>query len=139
MFGAGSNSLHGYEPQMFMIKVQLVDGRNGTPLSNRRLLGFTGKSAAVVNSHVEHIEVMTDKEGVGILSMLSDQSKRIQVFADCCTLCYADPNHNSFDVSQILAEGVSTPNNCGSLVREASRGHLIVFARPASLVERMKR
>jgi hypothetical protein len=53
--------------------------------------------------------------------------------------CFADPNHASFSVSEIISKGLVTPNNCSALVREATPGRFVVFARPAGFMEKMKR
>lgn len=124
--------------QSINITVQVLDGRNGKPLSDQHVLVFTGLSSNAVKSHAEHTGLTTGKDGVGTLTIFPSETQWLQVFADGRVLCYPDPNQSSFSVSEIMSKGLVTPNNCSKLVRAASPGHFIIFARPASFVEKMK-
>jgi hypothetical protein len=66
------------------------------------------------------------------------ETQWLQVFTDGRIPCFADPNQVSFSVSEITSKGLVTPNNCRALVKEATPGHFVVFARPASFMEKMK-
>lgn len=120
------------------ITVQVLDGRNGEPLKEQHLLVFTGISSSAVKSHAQHTELVTDKSGIGTLIINPDETEWLQVFADGRVLCFPDPNQSSFSVKEIISKGLVTPNRCSSLAKEASPGRLIVFARPASFMEKMK-
>ena len=61
----------------------------------------------------------------------------MQVWVDNQTLCQSGPNQHSYSVAKILAGGEATPNDCSSLRKDLSPKQLIVFARPATLRERM--
>jgi hypothetical protein len=120
------------------IQLQALDGRNGKPLQNQRLLVFTGSSVNDLKSHATHLSLTTDKEGLGTLT-INGETRWIQVWTDGRILCQADPNQGTFSVATILSEGLVAPNNCSSLVRDPTPGHIIVFARPAHFLEKMKR
>lgn len=120
------------------ISVQILDGRNGKPLSNQHLLVFTGASVNAVKSHAEHTGLTTDKDGFGTLTVYLSETQWIQVWADGRILCQDNPNQNSFSVATIMSKGLATPNTCGALVREATPGHFIVFARPAHFKEKIR-
>jgi len=121
------------------ITVQVLDGRNGKPLADQHVLVFTGLSSNAVKSHAEHTGLTTGKDGVGTLTIFPSETQWLQVFADGRVLCYPDPNQSSFSVSEIMSKGLATPNSCSKLMREPSPGHFIIFARPASFMEKMKR
>lgn len=126
-------------PKSVDISVQVLDGRNGKPIPNQRVLVFVGGSSEAAKSHAEHTDLTTDKDGLGSLRVHPDQTQWIQVWADGRVLCYPDPNQSSFSVNTIMSAGVVTPNSCSELVKEAVPGHLIIFARPARFMEKMKR
>ena len=116
-----------------------LDGRNGKPLPVQRLLVFMGESPKDVQLHRHSLDVTTDNDGVAVLPITSADIKWIQVFVDFRTLCQTEPNLKSFSVREIISTGVTTPNNCGSFRRDAAPNHFIVFARPATLREKMER
>jgi hypothetical protein len=120
------------------IVVQALDGRSGKPLGHQHLLVFTGISGDAVKTHVAHTSLTTDKDGVGTLTIYPTETQWIQVWADGRVLCQPDPNQGSFSVATIMSKGLTTPNNCSALLREATPGHFIVFARPAHFREKMK-
>ncbi|MCU1220986.1 MAG: hypothetical protein JWN42_2183 [Candidatus Angelobacter sp.] len=121
------------------ITVQAIDGRNGKDLAHQRLLIFTGRSSDDVKTHAAHVELTTDKKGMGTLSLDASKALWIQPWADGRTLCQQVPNQNSFSVDEIISKGLATPNTCSSVVKESAPGRLIIFARPATLMEKMKR
>jgi hypothetical protein len=116
-----------------------VDGRNEKPLANQRLLVFLGRSPELVRQHSEHTELTTDKEGLADLTVATVDSEWIQVWVDHHVLCQREPNTKSFSVSEILSTGVDAPNSCSSEIsQKLTPGRLIVFARPASVLEKMR-
>jgi hypothetical protein len=121
------------------ITVQTIDGRNGKPLAHQHLLIFTGMSSDDVKTHAAHVELTTGKEGMGTLSLDSSKAHWLQPWADDRTLCQQVPNQNSFSVDEIMSKGLATPNTCSSFVKESAPGRFIIFARPATLMEKMKR
>ncbi len=119
------------------LTVQAIDGRNSKPLPSQRLLVFMGESQEDVGSHKQSLDVTTDKNGLAMLQIDQTNIHWIQVFVDCRMLCQTEPNLRSFNVGQIVSSGLATPNNCGSLRPVAAPAHLVVFARPATLREKM--
>lgn len=126
-------------PQSVDIAVQVLDGRNGSPIPNQRVLVFVGGSSEAAKSHAAHTDLSTDRDGLGTLRIHPSETQWIQVWVDGRVLCYADPNQSSFSVATIMSTGVVTPNNCSPVAKNPMPGHLIVFARPARFMEKMKR
>ncbi len=120
------------------IQVQAVDGRNGKPLAKQHLLVFTGISSDAVKSHAEHTGLTTNKDGLGTLTIYPAETQWIQVWADGRVLCQSDPNQNSFSVATIMSQGLTTANTCSRIARVPAPGQLVVFARPAHLMEKIK-
>jgi hypothetical protein len=120
------------------ITVQVLDGRNGKPVADQHVLVFTGLSSDAVKTHAIHTGVTTDKYGVGTLTIYPGETQWLQVFTDGHIPCFPNPVEASFSVSDIMSKGLVTANNCSALVREPSPGHLIIFARPAHFMEKMK-
>ena len=114
-----------------------VDGRNGKPLPSQRLVAFIGESQEDVRLHKQSLDVTTDRNGLAVLSITQTKMHWIQVFVDYRTLCQTEPNRLSFNVAEIVSSGLVTSNSCGSLRRVATTGQLVVFARPATLREKM--
>lgn len=121
------------------IVLQALDGRNGKPLASRRLLVFTGMSSNSVRSQAKSTELTTNKDGVGTLTVDPAETQWIQVWPDGPVLCQPHPNEGSFRVDAIISRGLATPNDCSGLAREPAPGHFIVFARPATFIEKMRR
>lgn len=126
-------------PKSVDITVQVLDGRNGKPIPNQRVLVFGGGSSEAAKSHAEHSDLTTDKDGFGTLKVYPDQTQWVQVWADGRVPCYPDPNQSSFRIDTIMSAGVVAPNSCSDVVKGPVPRHLIVFARPARFMEKMKR
>lgn len=121
------------------ITIEVLNGRNGKPLIDQRVLVFTADSKEGVKGHAQHVETVTDKSGVGELVLDSADAQWLQVFVDQHVLCYSSPNQIGFSVREITSKGLVTPNSCGSFKRDAIPGHVIVFARKPTFFEKMKR
>lgn len=120
------------------IVVRAVDGRNGKPFVNQRLLLFAGESPESVRQHKKQFEIVTDKEGLADLTIAPSDIHWIQVWVDWHVLCQREPNSNSFSVAEILSTGLNTPNTCGSSAQKLTPGHIVVFARSAHFWEKMR-
>jgi len=59
-------------PKSVDISVQVLDGRNGKPIPNQRVLVFVGGSSEAAKSHAEHTDLTTGKDGLGSLRFHSD-------------------------------------------------------------------
>jgi hypothetical protein len=120
------------------IIVQAVDGRNGKPIAKTHLLIFSGESPEDVRLERNSLDLVTDVSGFATLTF-TQKPKWIQVFVDDRVLCQTEPNGKSFSIGEIMSTGLKTPNTCGSLEKEATSGHFVVFARPAHFLEKMRR
>lgn len=121
------------------IVVDAVDGRNGRPLANQRLVAFAGESPESVKRQRSLIELVTDKDGLATLTIAAPDLRWVQVWADGHILCQSEPNGRSFSVLEVLSNGVSAPNTCGTMTKKTEAGHLVIFARPANFWEKMRR
>lgn len=121
------------------IKIEALDGRNGKPIPDTHLLVFAGGTVEEVRQHRHYFDLHTSQNGNAELVLTSDSLKFIQVWVDGKTLCQSRPNTVSLSVEQILAEGFLAPNECGNLRMSSAPGQLFVFARPATLREKMER
>jgi len=120
------------------IVVQAMDGRNGKPLANQRLLIFGGDSPEAVRRHAKDYVLVTDKDGLATLTLASE-TQWLQVWADWHVLCMTEPpNSKSFPVADIMTLGLNTPNTCGGALKKVAPGHLVVFARPMNFWEKMQ-
>ena len=121
------------------IKIEALDGRNGKPITDTHLLVFAGGTVEELRQHSHHFELRTDQNGNAELVLSSDSFKFVQVWVDGKTLCQSQPNSVSLSVEQVLAKGLLAPNECGNLRMSSAPGQLWVFARPATLREKMER
>jgi len=121
------------------VVLRILDGRNGKPLVNQRLLVFAGKTLEAVRQHENKFELVTGKNGMADLRIPSPEIKQIQVWVDFRVLCQSKPNTRSFSIAKILSKGVSTPNECGPQRVQPAPGQFIVFARPSHFWEKMRR
>lgn len=120
------------------IEIVVINGRNGKPMPNERLLVFFGNSDAEVRNKQHHVDLRTDARGIAVLMVKASAYSRIQVWVDRRSLCQDDPNSRTFDLDEIRRTGVRAPNNCGNVPpEELPSNHFVLFARPATLREKM--
>jgi hypothetical protein len=103
------------------------------------LSDFGGASAKTATLQRTTFETITNNDGMAELAFDSTKTSWIQVWADGLTLCQNKPNFQSFSVEIILEKGVSAPNTCSSVATTDRPGQFTVFARTASLKEKMNR
>ena len=120
------------------IVIHAVNGKNGKPLANEHLVIFTGASAEDVREHKNHVELLTDAKGTALLPLAGNATSQIQVWLDWHVLCQETPNSRSYSVEDIVKTGLTSPNNCGSVVQGVSPNQLFVFARPAHFWEKIR-
>jgi hypothetical protein len=120
------------------IVIHVVDGRNGHAISHQHLLVFEGNSQET-RQLTTHVDLQTDGEGTAMLPVNDPSVSQIQVWVDFRILCQSQPNGNSYSVDKIRTTGLSTPNDCGSVVRENTPNNFVVFARPAHWWEQLRR
>jgi hypothetical protein len=121
------------------ITIQAVNGKDGRPLAHQRLLVFGGDTAEAASFHRTNFDVTTDGNGVAKMALDRATTRWVEIFVESLTLCYKKPNLVQFRVDKILSDGLSSPNDCGSIVQPAKPGQFIVFARAATLQEKMAR
>jgi hypothetical protein len=119
-----------FSPSAFCqtITLKAVNGKNGKPLPKQRLLVSAGSTPDEVRFHKYSYDLTTNDAGVATLVV--DHAERIQVWADFQHLCQSTPNLRSYGLSEIVATGLSTPNDCGSFSDNVVAGQLVIFARP---------
>jgi hypothetical protein len=132
VYAAGSENVHN------MIKIVAINGKTGKPMAKERLLVFLGNTEEDVRAKAHHFELETDSEGAATLPEDGSGYMRIQVWVDRRTLCQDSPNTRSFLLKEVRTDGITAPNNCGPrLSRDKTPNELIIFARPATLGEKM--
>jgi hypothetical protein len=121
------------------INIEALDGRNGKPIVGIHLLVFAGATVEDMRQHSHQFDLYTNESGKAKLVLTSDSLDFMQVWADGETLCQSRPNLVSLSVKQVLDKGLQAPNNCGKLHVSTAPGQLLIFARPATLREKMER
>lgn len=121
------------------VTVRAVDGRNGRPFKNSHLLIFGGSSPQELFQHAEHFDLHTNEHGIAKLAPVPKSLRFLQVWVDGATPCDSSPNTVALSLEQILRQGLSAPNSCSSLREPAEPRQLLIFARPATLAEKMRR
>jgi hypothetical protein len=119
------------------IHIKALNGKNGKPIKYNHLLIFAGGTADVMRQHGQQFDLLTDQLGDAELTLNPDSLKFLQVWVDGMTICQSHPNSTSLSVEQVLAKGLLAPNECGKLSMSSAPGQLLVFARPATLREKM--
>jgi len=123
---------------LHVIAIKALDRRNGKPIKGTHLLVFAGETAEQVRQHAQRFDLQTDQHGDAELTLNPDLVKFVQVWVDGKTLCQSGPNHLSFGVAKIIAEGLLAPNTCSDTRRSTEPGKLLIFARPATFAEKMR-
>ena len=119
------------------VTIRLVNGKSGKPMDHERLLVFFGSSPQDVRFHKKSIDLHTDSKGEATLSSNEPTFLYFQVFVDFRTLCEKNPNDHSFAIEDILRDGEQTPNICGKVAVPKTPGTFVIYARPATLKEKM--
>jgi|SRR5580704_869634 hypothetical protein len=120
------------------IVIDVVDGKSGKPVPNEHILVFQGTTTEDVRAKKKSKDLQTDAHGVALLPLDDPSIMNIQVWVDWHVLCQEKPNNQSYSIEKIRQNGLSSPNNCGRVVRENNPNHLVVFARPAHFWEKMR-
>jgi hypothetical protein len=121
------------------LSVEVLNGNNGKPAANLHLLVFMGESAKDIRLQKIAVDLLTDKDGMATLTLSPDKIHLLQFWPDDETLCQASYNGTVFSVEEIMTTGTKATNTCGTLVKEAVPGHLVLFARALTLKEKMRR
>jgi hypothetical protein len=120
--------------QKSAVTIEVVDGKSGKPLAHAHILVFTSDEQPTIRTG-KSLGTMTDERG---LVVSETNSRFVQVLVDSHKLCQKEPNLQSFEVSKIVVAGLTTPNNCSSIVKEVTPGKFVVFARSPTFWEHMR-
>lgn len=121
------------------VTVRIVDGRNGKPVKHQRVIVFMGYSPIEAMAHGSHVNIVTDADGASLLAFRSPKNVWLQFFVDGMMLCYSDPNKAAVSADSIMSDGVVMENDCGAHVLARIPGRVVIFARPATFMEKMRR
>jgi hypothetical protein len=135
------------------IKIKLVNGKSGQPISNSYVNTWVG------TQRKEAMAIPTDKNGVAWLN-LTDKDTDVNTqngvthpvvrYADTIrivagyVLCQSHaPDYSwlatmEFSTNQILQHGIVTPNSCGKSSVSPNPGELVIFVRPLTWWEQLK-
>jgi hypothetical protein len=122
--------------QSTSVTIVALDGRNGKPLPSQRLVVFAGNTLSELRVQKYSFDLTTDQNGFAILTIDRARASYIRVFVDFKTLCQSGPSWN-LDLAEIVAKGLIATNDCGSIARGLKPNQLTIFARPATLREKM--
>jgi hypothetical protein len=125
------------QAQAKSLTIRLLNGKSGRPMKNERLLIFFGASPDDVRVHKVHLDLHTDANGEASLPLNEPTLVYLQVLVDFRTLCQEVPNSRSFSVEDTIERGMQTPNNCGQAAAAPTPGTFVVYARPATIKEKM--
>ena len=119
------------------LRIEALDGRNGKPIRNARLLVLVGSTVEEVREKLQNFDLHTNQNGDAELVLTSNSDRFLQVWIEGMTLCQSRPNAVSLSVEQAMIKGLLAPNECGNLRMSSAPGQILVFARPATLREKM--
>jgi len=119
------------------LTLQALNGKNGKPLPNQRLLLFAGLTEEDARMHSISFAAVTNASGLATIQIDPAKVRYLQVFADFMTVCIQEPNRYTIALSEIMNTGGSTPNNCGTLHAPSAPGKLIIYAREPTSKEKM--
>ena len=140
------------------IRIRVVDGRNGHPITNECV------NVQVGSSYRNYALIPTDKEGVALLHLVGSGTDKgvkqggpacgrqatnnvlnfedtISVTSDYYIPCQAHPIYSpwiSFSVKKVIQTGDFTANVCGKIEATPRPGELVLFVRPRTFLERLQ-
>ena len=117
------------------IKIRVVDGRNGHPITDEKLqLWFDRQSGGAMS-------IATDKQGVAKVDAPAGSALILSanIYTNCWYSKQTGPKQPTYSVSSIVRSGVSGANTCGTVKVLPRPGELIFFVRPEHWWEGMKR
>ena len=123
--------------QQNSITIQVIDGKSGNPVSDARVLVFTGDTVTNLRTHKGSKEAHTNQQGLAIIPIDPETTKWIQPWVDWKHQCSENPNEVHIEVEQIKQTGVQGNNACGKATQLAIPGRLTLFVRNMTLKEKM--
>ena len=122
------------------IIVHALDGNNGKPLADVRLLVFTFNGSSFRDSNDrQSFDLHTDRNGTATIKLEQIKGDHLQVWVDFMTRCVNDINSTpAISVNQTLTSGVTDTNSCSNKITAGpTPGALTIYAREATLREKL--
>jgi hypothetical protein len=120
--------------QRGQIRICLINGRSGQPVSNNHLLvrGALDKSG---DGSKVNIGVNTDKDGYVTVSLPTQNLSAIEIWTEWYQPC---SKTRTFPVEQLLHFGIVSENSCKpKITQPPAQGTLIFYIRPETFFEKM--
>lgn len=125
--------------QQRSIVIKVINGKTGKPIANARLVLFGGKSQREAMLEKQNLnDATTGADGAVVYQIDPSVTGWIQVFIDGRTPCFDKPNSQTFSIGKVIRTGESTPNKCGVATLQNVAGTFVVYAREATLWEKMQ-
>src|SRR5215472_1628788 len=127
------------------IRIRVLDGRNGHPVTKERVNVWIGdKPAAMLFGGEGGVASLlpTDKNGEVSAPIPEDHAQWIEIEADYyfdCRPFRKDAARPVYSVKEVLQTGVVTGNTCGKFRAAPKPGELTFFVRPLHWWEAFKR
>jgi hypothetical protein len=118
------------------ITTRLLNGKSDKPMKNERLLIFFGASPHDVQMQKGQLDLHTDANGEASLPQNEPALLYLRVLVDFRTYCQENPITVA-SVEDIIEHGLQTPNDCGKALAAPSPGTFVIYARPATVKEKM--
>ena len=123
------------QAQETTITVQLLNGKNGKPITDRNFNIWIGDTGNVLHG--------TDSQGEINLDVSKAKPRTIRVLPDFRFDCRSNRDFGRGDrieypLDEILSKGVIGENLCGKATSRRQPGVLVIFVRPRTLMEKLK-
>jgi hypothetical protein len=110
------------------VAVQLLNGKNRKPLKGYKVYILLGDPRAQ-----HRLDLRTDNDGKVRFDTGGEDTFQVRpVGTVACTKPSTSPSDLSFSVTEVVAHGVVTPNDCGSFDPEPLKGQVTFLTRSAS-------
>lgn len=130
---AGTSTLHAED---VVVKIRLINGRNGKPITDENLNIFRNQPHFPVNQRADRS---------GVINLTIDRNSLVS-FASNIQVNYHQPTDaekslhelQQYKVSNMMEHGISDTNTCSKKIKvEARPGEFVYFERPRTLWEWM--
>jgi hypothetical protein len=118
------------------VKIHVVNGKDGKPVTNAHVLVFQGESIEEVKQLKHSLDLRTDSDGVAVLP--GDMMPWLRVSVDWHRSCQSEPDSGIYRLTAIQQAGLATSNTCSSIVKKATPGELYLFVRDETFLEKMR-
>ncbi|HEY4364220.1 MAG TPA: hypothetical protein VGN17_24835 [Bryobacteraceae bacterium] len=118
------------------VKIHVMNGKSGKPVTNAHVLVFQGESIEEVKQLKHSFDLRTDADGIAMLP--GDAMPWLGVLVDWHHSCQSELDSGIYRLATIQEAGLATPNTCSSIVKTATPGELYLFVRAETLLEKMR-